>query len=161
MYDSRLIDVVQIFLNAVKKVVKGYFNYEYFYLTQEIIEEIWGLGGSIIVPHPEQFWPILLADYDVDVYEVWNPQSQDYTEFLINVVTNLSTRHKEKPLLITMGDDCHLGEKLKPLNRQDREKASREIGIQPGWDDISIRKALIQNNIDRPLIIQLYKERLG
>ena len=70
-----LIDRVQTFLKAVKAIVKAEFSLKYFYRTREIIEEARALGAGIVIPHPEQFWPILLKEYDVDGIEVWNPQS--------------------------------------------------------------------------------------
>ncbi|MBD3403902.1 hypothetical protein GF420_13495 [candidate division GN15 bacterium] len=162
LYDDRYINRVQIFLQAIKRIVKRHFSFTHFYETHEIIEEVRYLGGGIIVPHPEQFWPILLADYDVDGYEVWNPQSREYTDFLINVVDRKNKRlHQgERPLLITMGDDCHMGEKAKDPQYQDTEKASREIGVQPAWDDLAVRKSLILANIDRRRVIEEYKNRL-
>jgi len=160
--DDRTIGRAQIFLKSVKEIVKRQFSLSHFYEVNEFIEEIRALGGGIIIPHPEQFWPILLADYDVDGYEVWNPQSQEYTEFLINVVNsqNGSSHRKEKPLLITMGDDCHMGEKVKEPRFQDREKAAREIGVQPAWDDLAIRKSLIFAGVDRRRAIAEYIGRL-
>lgn len=161
-YDSHLIDRAQVFLKAVKKIVKKSFKLEYFYHTQEVIEEVKALGGCIVIPHPEQFWPILLADYDVDGYEVWNPQSREYTEFLINVVNrhNKTKARKDRRLLVMMGDDCHMGEKVKDPRYWDREKAFREIGIQPPWDDLTISKSLILGNFNRSSVIDEYKERL-
>jgi len=73
VYDNELIGRIQTYLSAVKAIVKTHFSLRYFYRTSEVIEEVRALGGGIIIPHPEQFWPILLADYDVDGYEVWNP----------------------------------------------------------------------------------------
>lgn len=161
-YDDQFIDRVQVFVQAVKRLVKIHFSFTHFYETQEIIEEIRSLGGGIVIPHPEQFWPILLADYDVDGYEVWNPQSQEYTNFLINVVIRKNQRRaqSERPLLIFMGDDCHMGEKVKDPKYQDVAKAAREIGVQPAWDDLSIRKGLILAGIDRRTTIAQYRERL-
>lgn len=161
-YESRYINRAQIFLQAIKRIVKRHFSFTHFYETQEIIEEVRLLGGCIVVPHPEQFWPILLADYDLDGYEVWNPQSREYTDFLINVVVRKNRRlHSgERPLLITMGDDCHMGEKAKEPQYQDTEKASREIGVQPAWDDLAVRKSLILANIDRRRVIDEYRSRL-
>jgi hypothetical protein len=120
------------------------------------------LGAGIVIPHPENFWPILLADLDVDGIEVWNPQSFEYTEFLVHVVNreNKTLLRGRRPLLVTMGDDCHLGEKLKDPAHQDEEKASREIGYQPPWDDLTIRKALIVANANRMNVIREYKSRL-
>ena len=149
-------------LKAVKAVVKANFSIEFFYATEEIIEETRSLGGGIVIPHPEQFWPILLADYDVDGYEVWNPQSREYSEFLIHVVKRVNRdRSTGSPLLIFMGDDCHMGEKVKDPAYQDPEKAGREIGLQPAWDDLSIRKTLIAAGADRHDLIENYKARLG
>lgn len=162
-YGDAIIDRVQVLLKAIKKIVKKYFSPEHFYHTNEIIEETRSLGGSIVIPHPEQFWPILLAGYDVDGYEVWNPQSREFTEFLIQVVNNHneSFKNRDRRLLVFMGDDCHMGEKVKEPEYQDAEKASREIGVQPPWDDLAIRKSLIVAGFSRDRVIQEYRERLA
>ena len=161
-FGTVFVDRVQSYARELKAQVKADFSSEYYYLTSEVIEEVRGLGGCLIIPHPEQFWPILLAGYDVDGYEVWNPQSHRYTEFLISVVEN---QNKYRPpnrrkLLILMGDDCHLSEKVRPLTVQDPAKASREVGLQPAWDDFSIRKKLISAKSERKDVIREYKERL-
>lgn len=161
-YDGELIDRIQTYLSAVKAIVKTHFSLRYFYRTSEVIEEARSLGGGIIIPHPEQFWPILLADYDVDGYEVWNPQSQRYTDFLIaavgraNACAGPSTRRK----LVFMGDDTHMGEKIKTVTSQNAEKANREIGYQPAWDDLEISKRLILSGMSREIVIREYRERL-
>ena len=155
------VDRVQGYLKEVKKIVKRGFDLSFFYRASEIIEEVRGLGGCIVIPHPEQFWPILLRNYDVDGIEVWNPQSQEYTEFLISVVNEQNERRVSgRDKLIFMGDDCHMGEKTKPVDQQDAAKAGREIGYQPAWDDLSIRKKLIVNNLSRRVIIEAYRDRL-
>jgi len=59
-----------------------------------------------------------------------------------------------------MGDDCHMGEKVKDPRFQDREKAAREIGVQPAWDDLAIRKSLILAGVDRRKAITEYKSKL-
>lgn len=161
-YDSHFISKALVFLKNVKKIVKKHFVMNYFYETPEMIEEVRALGGGIVVPHPEQFWPILLADYDVDGYEVWNPQSRQFTEFLINVVIrkNRSQEYQSRPLLIFMGDDTHLGEKIKEPDHQNPEKAGREIGYQPAWDDPAIQKSLIFGNFTKTGIMQEYRDRL-
>ncbi|MDZ7641509.1 MAG: hypothetical protein U5J62_05750 [Desulfurivibrio sp.] len=157
-YDPVIIDRCQNFLKAIKKLVKEDFPLQYFYRTSEIIEEARLHGAGIIIPHPEQYWPILLADYDVDGYEVWNPQSQRYTEFLISVVNRKNQeRGNQKRILIFMGDDTHLGEKVKDKEFQDQDKAAREIGYQPAWEDLSISKKLIRNQVSRTRTIQEYK----
>jgi hypothetical protein len=161
-YDKRLIDRVQSFLRAVKMTVKANFSLQYFYKTLEVIEEVRSLGGCIIVPHPEQFWPILLADYDVDGYEVWNPESHRYTEFLVSVLheKNKQSRVSDRPLLMLMGDDTHMGEKVKDPAHQNVAKASREIGFQPGWNDLMIKKNLITANMNKERVIAEYRSRL-
>lgn len=158
-----VINRAQSFLAAVKAAVKKQFSPTYFYRTSEVLEEARYLGAGIVVPHPEQFWPILLADYDVDGYEVWNPQSHQYTEFLIEVLHNKNRqrRYDQRELLLFMGDDTHMGEKALDPPSQNADKARREIGLQPAWDDIHIRKALIAANMNRQKVIQAYRERLN
>jgi len=161
-YPDRLINRAQLLLRAVKYIVKRHFSLSYFYRASEVIEEARGIGCGIVIPHPEQFWPILLADYDVDGYEVWNPQSREYTEFLINVVhRHNQTRDRRRRLLVFMGDDTHMGEKAKPVHLQKKEKAAREVGLQPAWDDLAIRKSLIVANVDRTKVMEEYRARLG
>lgn len=161
-YDRRFINCARNFVKAVKKIVKANFTLEYFYQTGEIIEEARYIGGGIVVPHPEQFWPVLLAEYDVDGYEVWNPQSKEYTEFLINVVKNGNKNRKQgdRRLLIFMGDDTHMGEKVKEPKHQNPTKANREIGVQDAWDDPVISKNLIIANAGRLKVIEEYKNRI-
>ncbi len=163
VYDQDLIDRVQTFLSAVKAVVKRHFSLRYFYRTSEVIEEARSLGAGIVIPHPEQFWPILLADYDVDGYEVWNPQSQRYTDFLISAVgrANLCQGLSKRRKLVFMGDDTHMGEKVKAESAQNQEKAGREIGYQPAWDDLEISKRLILSGMSREIVIREYRDRLN
>jgi len=162
-YDPRFINKVQVYAKAVKDVVKEHFSLAYFYRASEVIEEVRGIGGGVVIPHPEQFWPILLRNYDVDGIEVWNPQSQQYTEFLVNVVLDQNRRgyHKDRPLLIFMGDDCHMSEKLKKPDEQDKDKAAREVGFQPAWDDLMIAKGLIVAGVSRKTVMDEYRSRLG
>ncbi|MHC1790516.1 hypothetical protein [Solidesulfovibrio sp.] len=162
-FGDRTINRAQVYAKAVKDLVKEEFSLSYFYRATEVIEEARALGAGIVIPHPEQFWPILLADYDVDGIEVWNPQSQLYTEFLINVVNrrNRMGWHGKRPILVFMGDDCHMSEKTRPIAEQDPEKATREIGLQPAWHDFSIRKSLIINGVSRRKVIDEYRARLS
>lgn len=161
-YDARFINKVQVYAKAVKEVVKDNFSLAYFYRASEVVEEARSIGAGVVIPHPEQFWPILLRNYDVDGIEVWNPQSQQYTEFLINVVLDQNRRgyHKDRPMLIFMGDDCHMSEKLKRPEEQDQEKVSREIGLQPAWDDLGIAKGLIMSGVSRKTVMDEYRSRL-
>ncbi len=161
-HDPRLIERAQAYVRAVKKIVKAEFPLTYFYRTSEIIEEARSLGGGVVIPHPEQFWPILMADYDVDGFEVWNPGSRKYTEFLITVLNrkNRSLGHGMRRQLVFMGDDTHMGEKVKDPVRQDPDKASREIGVQPAWDDPRISKQCRIAESERSRVITEYRERL-
>lgn len=162
-YSSLWVDRALNLVNEVKQTVKTGFSLDYFYRTSEVIEEARHLKAGIVIPHPEQFWPILLADYDVDGIEVWNPQSNTYTEFLISVLNRKNRRAglSRRRLLVLMGDDTHMSEKVRDPEVQDREKASREVGVQPGWEDLSIRKALVMADMDRARVIQAYRDRLG
>jgi hypothetical protein len=162
VFGHQLIDRALNFLQEVKKEVKQDFPLQYFFRTSEIIEEARGLGAGIVVPHPEQFWPILLAEYDVDGYEVWNPQSRRYTDFLIGVVMRKNREHpaSKRTLLIFMGDDTHMGEKIRDEKEADPSKAHREVGYQPAWDDRAVRRLLFQNDISRGAVISEYKARL-
>jgi hypothetical protein len=162
--DTLFINRAQNFLRAVKTIVKAHFSNTFFYRTSEIIEEARALGAGIVIPHPEQFWPILLAEYDVDGIEVWNPQSQLYTDFLISVLTRKNQQLSglsSRRLLVFMGDDTHMSEKAKAPEQQDPAKAGRELGVQPGWDNLLIRKQLIMADMDRHTVISEYRQRLA
>jgi len=161
-FGHQIIDRAQAFLKSVKETVKANFSLQYFYRTSEVIEEARKHTAGVVVPHPEQFWPILLAEYDVDGYEVWNPQSQRYTEFLISVVNRKNGEQglSRRRLLIFMGDDTHMGEKVRDPELQDLNKASREIGLQPAWDDLAIQKTLVKARVSRGQIIDEYLARL-
>lgn len=163
VYGDTVIDRAQAFLQAVKVIVKADFSLKHFYRASEIIEEARLHGAGIVVPHPEQYWPILLADYDVDGYEVWNPQSRRYTEFLISVLDkkNRCAGPSARRLMIFMGDDTHMGEKTLPANERNREKAEREVGYQPAWEDLNIHNALVAAGWNRQSVIREYALRIG
>ena len=162
-YGDGLIDRCQTFLTEVKRLVKLSFPPHYFFRTSEIIEETRRLQGGVVIPHPEQFWPVLLAEYDVDGVEVWNPQSRRYTDFLVSVLNekNRLAGPSRRPLLIFMGDDTHMGEKVRDPRDQDPEKGSREIGYQPAWEDLNIGKTLIKAGWNRERVIAEYRARLS
>ncbi len=73
-----------------------------------------------------------------------------------NACAGMSTRRK----LVFMGDDTHMGEKIKPATQQNSEKANREIGYQGAWDDLEISKRLILSGMSREIVIREYRERL-
>lgn len=152
-----------LLIKAVKEITKRNFSFDYFFRASEVIEEARGLGGGIVIPHPEQFWPILLAGYDVDGWEVWNPQSREYTEFLVRALNthNKQSSNGRRPLLIFMGDDTHMSVKIKDPATLERSKLEREIGLQPVWDEIGMRKTLSLVGASRESVIEQYKERLA
>lgn len=152
-----------LLLNSVKAIVKQNFSLSYFFRASEVIEEVRSLGGGVVIPHPEQFWPILLADYDVDGVEVWNPQSREYTEFLIRALANQNKSRPagRRPLLIFMGDDTHMSVKLKKPGQVEVSKYEREVGLQPAWDDVTVRKSLSLAGASRSQVIDEYQARLA
>lgn len=158
--DEAVIIRIQAFLKSLKEIVKKNFSLKFFYRTSEIIEEARSLGAGIVIPHPEQFWPILMADYDVDGYEIWNPQSREYTEFLISVLNRRNCNHEGRRLLAFMGDDTHFGEKIKHPDERKREKGDREIGLQPAWNDLAISKELIKAGLSKTQVMAEYRARL-
>jgi hypothetical protein len=160
-FGDRLVARVQAFVQAVKLRVKDDFPLLYSYRASEVIEEARGMGAGVVIPHPEQFWPILLAEYNVDGYEVWNPQSQRYTDFLIEVLArkNRKAQSDSRRLLVFMGDDTHLSEKLQP--KVQNGKPQREVGLQHAWDDLSVRKRLLAAGMDRASVIGEYTARLA
>ena len=162
-HPDTMINRALMLIRAVKKIVKHHFSLEYFFRASEVIEEARSLGAGIVIPHPEQFWPILLADYDVDGWEVWNPQSREYTEFLITALNhqNKLRRPGRRGLLVFMGDDTHLSVKIRDPKSQERSKVEREVGLQPAWDDIGIRKTLSLAGAGRAKVIEEYKGRLS
>lgn len=161
-YGEDVVNRAKSFIKAVKTRVKTDFSVDYFYTTQEILEEVRALGGGVVIPHPEQFWPVLLAEYDIDGVEVWNPQSRQFTDFLISVIheKNKSAGPSGRRLLIFMGDDTHMSEKTKPLDLQNKAKAAREIGLQP-WNDPALRKRLVVAGMNRSGVMAEYKSRLA
>ncbi len=162
IFEDRSVNLAQIFIKEAKQEIKRMFGTGFFYETRSVIEEARAIGAGVIVPHPEQFWPVLLAGYDVDGYEVWNPQSREYTEFLISVLGEANRqRKKNNKLVVFMGDDTHMGEKARPLELRQPDKAGREVGRQPAWEDPAIMKKLGEYGFSRSRSISEYKSRLG
>ncbi len=161
LHDGKLIKRALVFLKGVKSLVKAGFSNRYFFQVQEVLEEARAVGARIVVPHPEQFWPVLLAGYDVDGYEVWNPQSRRYTEMLIDYVMRQNEgRSVDERMLVFMGDDTHMSEKALDLRYQDPEKAGREVGYQPAWDDPAIKAKMRAFGLERAALIEEYESRL-
>jgi len=104
----------------------------------------------------------------VDGFEVWTPQSQRYTDFLIDSLDrrNRKAGRGERRQLIFMGDDTHMSEKLRPEKAaQDMADptgmAGREIGVQSAWDDLAVRKKLLASGMSRESVIEEYTARLA
>ncbi|MDX9786529.1 MAG: hypothetical protein RBT11_07125 [Desulfobacterales bacterium] len=53
-----------------------------------------------------------------------------------------------------------MGEKVREPVLRDPMKANREIGCQPVWEEVTIRKGLIRAGMDRPRVITEYRQRL-
>ena len=120
--------------------------------------------GSISLTEALGCWRVgedwVLGRERVDGYEVWNPQSQRYTEFLIDTLARKNRRGwAGRKLLVFMGDDTHMGEKLRNPDPTS-DKVRREIGVQPAWDDMNIRKRLLASGMDRACVIREYSARL-
>ncbi len=162
-FGDSFINRAQAFLQAVKREVKSGFPSHFFYRTREVIEEAHSLGAGVIIPHPEQFWPILLAGYDVDGIEVWNPQSRRYTDFLISIIDQKNEARDKgaRKLLLLMGDDTHMGEKIKEPVAQNTDKALREIGHQEAWHEMEINKKLIMAKMTKADMLHAYRERIS
>lgn len=160
---KELMPIAQRYVQAVKKNMKKSFDYSNLHPVHHIIEEARALGAGIVIPHPEIFWPVLLTDYDIDGIEIWNPCSNRYTTFLLDMIARknaIRKAHRHKILLPFMGDDCHMAEKTRELALQDPEKAYREIGLQEPWDSPEILTRLEAMNMTKESIMDMYTERL-
>ena len=60
-----------------------------------------------------------------------------------------------------MGDDTHMSEKIREPRHRDPEKAGRELGIQPAWEDPAVERRLRNAGIDRKTIIEKYVSRIS
>lgn len=162
LFGPMLTPQLHAYTKALRDRVKAEFPLRFFHDAHAFIEEARGLGGVVTIPHPEQFWPILLAGYDVDAIEVWNPQSRRHTNFLISVIReNNENRFRNRPVLITMGDDTHLGELLRQAEGPDKARLSREIGVQPLWTDATTLMELQAAGMVRDHVMAAYRERLN
>lgn len=157
---------IHTYTKALRDSVKVDFSFDFFYEAQEFIEEAKALGGMVTIPHPEQFWPILLAGYNVDAIEVWNPQSRRHTGFLIDFITEENKRraqtkgfNQQQEILITMGDDTHFAELLTPHAAPSATNFPRELGVQP-WDNNVLQKALQKAHRSRRSVMTEFRQRL-
>ncbi|MDR1677870.1 MAG: hypothetical protein LBS44_05705 [Deltaproteobacteria bacterium] len=146
--------------NIVKTLVKHRLNVKRFNTAQEIIEEARCLGAGIVIPHPPQFWPVLIDDLDVDGWEVWNPSTPGYTLFLIDCLARTKGRTK-RPLLAFMGDDTHMSSKVRANITEDKNGRGREIGFQPPWWDPDVAQALKRNGQSRERTMDEFRSRLA
>lgn len=159
---KNLLEQAVIFINAVKKTVKDELRPEEFYSPQEVIEEARSLGAGIVIPHPPQFWPALLAGLDVDGWEVWNPSTPRHTLFLLEAMQRMNeNRLPSRRLLAFMGDDTHMSAKFRPDLGDEKDSADREIGFQPPWTDPEVRAALKRTGQSLTATLNEYRSRLG
>jgi hypothetical protein len=73
---------------------------------------------------------------------------------------NKELRGGKRPFLVVMGDDTHLSEKILAPAVQQPDKAAREVGFQPAWQDLTIRKSLNMGDFEKHKIIEEYRRRL-
>ena len=158
-----LVDQAIIYINAVKKEVKKRLSPEAFYSPQEVIEEARGLKAGIVIPHPPQFWPILLADLDVDGWEIWNPSTPDHALFLLEALNrvNESRSKGRSELLAFMGDDTHMSAKFRHNRSDAKGSAQREIGFQDLWNEPEIKAALDHGGQSLHRTISEYRRRMS
>jgi len=151
-----------IFVNAVKKTIKAELRPEKFYSPQEVIEEARSLGAGIVIPHPPQFWPILLSGLDVDGWEVWNPSTPHHILFLLETLHRANeSRRRGRRLLAFMGDDTHMSAKIRLDRSDEKDSANREIGFQPPWTDPVVSAALQRTGQSLTATLNEYRGRLG
>ncbi len=149
-------------IGAVKKTVKTGLNPEAFHSPEEIIEEARSLGGGVVIPHPPIFWPILLADLDVDGWEVWNSSTPHHTVFLLEALDRANqARRGRRRLLAFMGDDTHLSGKIRPARSEEKDSANREIGFQDPWFDPAVQTVLERTGQSLIGTLNEYRTRLG
>ena len=60
-----------------------------------------------------------------------------------------------------MGDDTHLSVKLRDPATQDPAKYNREVGLQPAWEELAIRKSLSLVGVSKEGVIEAYRDRLN
>ncbi|MDL2226609.1 hypothetical protein LJB86_03010 [Deltaproteobacteria bacterium OttesenSCG-928-M10] len=157
-----ILDQALMLIKAVKKTVKAELNPGEFHSPQEVIEEARHLGGGVVIPHPPQFWPMLLSDLDVDGWEVWNPSTPKHAIFLTEALARANeSRPGRRPLLAFMGDDTHMSAKFRLGLSDEKDSAGREIGFQDPWFDPAVKAALDRAGQSRRRTLTEYQERMG
>lgn len=156
--EAALLDQALLFIKAVKKTVKAELKPEAFYSPRELIEEARSFGAGVVIPHPPIFWPILLADLDVDGWEIWNPSTPDHALFLAEALARANAGPRRRKLLAFMGDDTHMSSKIREAEKKSAKK--QEIGFQESWQNPEIAKALRENSQSLVQTINEYRERL-
>ena len=157
-----LVDQALMFISAVKKEVKASLNPAAFFSPEEVVEEVRGLGGGVIIPHPPQFWPFLMSDLPVDGWEVWNPSTPRHAVFLLEALkrANEARPGHSRPLLAFMGDDTHMSAKFRPGWGEEKDSAGREIGFQDPWTDPALQSLLADAGQSLVRTINEYRSRL-
>jgi len=151
-----------LYINAVKKSVKKNLNPNEFFSPEEVIEEARALGAGVVIPHPPQFWPILLADLDVDGWEIWNSSTPHHSIFLLEALNRANaSRHGRRELLAFMGDDTHMSAKFRLNPTDEKDSVNREIGFQPPWEEPVVRSLLNRCGQSLSRTINEYRSRLA
>ncbi|MDR0882615.1 MAG: hypothetical protein LBP55_08740 [Candidatus Adiutrix sp.] len=159
---SPLVEQALIYITAIQKTVKADLSPQEFYTPQEVIEEARSLGGGVVIPHPPQFWPILLSGLDIDGWEVWNPSTPRHTLFLLEALARFNdARRGRRQLLAFMGDDTHMSAKFRLKPGADQNTGRREIGFQEPWTDPAISALLDQTGQSLTRTINEYRQRLA
>ena len=157
-----ILEQALVFIHAIKRAVKAKLNPNEFHSPQEVIEEARGLGAGVIIPHPPQFWPVLLADLDVDGWEIWNPSTPRHTIFLAEALARANeNRPHNRPLLAFMGDDTHMSAKLRLASADEKDSATREIGFQAPWTEQDVKDTLNRTRQSRHRTLLEYQERMA
>jgi hypothetical protein len=155
-----LLDRAMALGRLVKSQVKRRLLPSRFHDAREVVEEARGLGAGVVIPHPPQFWPILLDDLGVDGWEVWNPSTPNHAIFLIETLSRQRKGHR--PLLAFMGDDTHMSSKIRPEQKsEEKNNLDREIGFQSPWRDPKVLEALTQAGQSRERTMDEYRARLA
>lgn len=156
-YNDLIKKQAKLFLLEFKKLCYIHFDTKFFYSVEDFVEEVQWSGGAISVPHPEQFWPILLTKYKFDGIEFWNPSSASYSELILDRIIRLN-KYKKEAVIPLVGDDTHFNKLVEEVSKN--RIPSRDLGYQPIWKSKIIQQILKRNSLCKQKIIDLYRERL-
>ncbi|MDR0549634.1 MAG: hypothetical protein LBI10_09550 [Deltaproteobacteria bacterium] len=158
-YPPETLDRAMALCRLVKSQVKRRLTPSRFHTAKDLVEEAKGLGAGVVIPHPPQFWPILLSDLNVDGWEVWNPSTPNHTIFLLEALAR--QKKNKRPILAFMGDDTHMSSKIRPDQKsEEKNNLDREIGFQSPWRDPKVLTVLKKTGQSRERTMDEYRTRL-